>query len=553
MGRELFRANGATHTNPAFASTLASNVSASATSLAVATGDGAYLPSPTGGDFFRLRVGTNASNEVVRVTGRTGDTLACDALEASHTAGDDVKWTVSGETLEALRLPDPAGNTGKLLTTNGTDASWAGIETGGLVVTDFCTLTIGSAQSITRDSGLTLLNFDTTNTGNSSFLSAGDKGFKIPVGKAGYYQINFKNGFIWGSGLLNMYAATAVIQKNGVDLNIEDCTFGTGSSNGGNAGCKINVFSPIVYLADNDIITFKASAWSTTNDSDALNIGPEYTLASLIRYQQTQVGNITVEYDYVEKSTDVTVTSTNVAAQTTLISGSSVTYDGNTQVKIEFYCAGIYNSSGLPTLVHLFDGTTDLGKLCDVRTNSAVQYSIPIQGSTKIIPSNGAHTFHIKAWHTTGANSVANFSSANSYIKGFLRITNANPTVNLPIFKPSGTGHAIGIVPDTGATAGVTKFLCEDATWKNIYTYNGNVTYNFGSIANGEQSSTTLTVTGAILGDFVTHISSSIALSGLRLWGEVTATDTVTIYLSNMSGNPVDLSSGTFYVGVSKR
>jgi hypothetical protein len=35
----------------------------------------------------------------------------------------------------------------------------------------------------------------------------------------------------------------------------------------------------------------------------------------------------------------------------------------------------------------------------------------------------------------------------------------------LPLFGPSGTAHAPGIVPDPGATAGSTRFLREDGTW----------------------------------------------------------------------------------------
>ncbi len=35
----------------------------------------------------------------------------------------------------------------------------------------------------------------------------------------------------------------------------------------------------------------------------------------------------------------------------------------------------------------------------------------------------------------------------------------------LPLFGPSGTSHAAGIVPDPGATAGATRYLREDGTW----------------------------------------------------------------------------------------
>ena len=100
---ELFRADTGIHTNPPFISTLTSAVSATDTSFTVATGAGALLPSPTGGDYFRLRIGTNSAPEVVKVTARSGDVCTCDALTNNHTAGDDVIWTVSGETLEGLQ------------------------------------------------------------------------------------------------------------------------------------------------------------------------------------------------------------------------------------------------------------------------------------------------------------------------------------------------------------------------------------------------------------------------------------------------------------------
>jgi len=35
----------------------------------------------------------------------------------------------------------------------------------------------------------------------------------------------------------------------------------------------------------------------------------------------------------------------------------------------------------------------------------------------------------------------------------------------LPVFGPSGTSHAAGVVPDPGATAGATRYLREDGTW----------------------------------------------------------------------------------------
>ena len=39
------------------------------------------------------------------------------------------------------------------------------------------------------------------------------------------------------------------------------------------------------------------------------------------------------------------------------------------------------------------------------------------------------------------------------------------PAARLPVFGPSGATHAVGAVPDPGATAGATRYLREDGTW----------------------------------------------------------------------------------------
>lgn len=68
--------------------------------------------------------------------------------------------------------------------------------------------------------------------------------------------------------------------------------------------------------------------------------------------------------------------------------------------------------------------------------------------------------------------------SANTINVGTLNATTLNANVpassitsgvlnaaRLPVFGPSGTTHAVGAVPDPGATAGATRFLREDGTW----------------------------------------------------------------------------------------
>jgi len=67
-------------------------------------------------------------------------------------------------------------------------------------------------------------------------------------------------------------------------------------------------------------------------------------------------------------------------------------------------------------------------------------------------------------------------------------------------------------------------------------------TWNPSSIANGAEATTDVTVPGATLGDFAL-VSSDIDVADLSLTAQVTATDTVTVQLLNLTGAAVDLGS----------
>lgn len=76
-------------------------------------------------------------------------------------------------------------------------------------------------------------------------------------------------------------------------------------------------------------------------------------------------------------------------------------------------------------------------------------------------------------------------------------------------------------------------------------------TWNPSSIAAGATETTTVTVSGASLGDF-SLASFSLSLQGMQLTSYVSAANTVTVVLSNLTGSAVDLASGTLAVLVLK-
>ncbi len=72
----------------------------------------------------------------------------------------------------------------------------------------------------------------------------------------------------------------------------------------------------------------------------------------------------------------------------------------------------------------------------------------------------------------------------------------------------------------------------------------GSKVYDPPNIPTGTAASTTVTVTGALLGQQA-GAAFSLDLAGLYLTASVTAADTVTVTLVNPTGSDIDLASGT--------
>lgn len=82
-------------------------------------------------------------------------------------------------------------------------------------------------------------------------------------------------------------------------------------------------------------------------------------------------------------------------------------------------------------------------------------------------------------------------------------------------------------------------------------TLQGYGTFNPGSLDDGAGETTTLTVTGAALGDFVS-VASAIDLQGITVTGWVSAANTVSVRFQNETGGTIDLASATLRARVQK-
>lgn len=111
---------------------------------------------------------------------------------------------------------------------------------------------------------------------------------------------------------------------------------------------------------------------------------------------------------------------------------------------------------------------------------------------------------------------------------------------------------------DTGAGRGVLELASPDMIWALLANeINETLTpvsayIDFGSISASTAGTATVTVYGARGEDAVTVGLPSGLSTSVIPWGRVTADDTVTIYLYNPTGSPIDPAAGDFNVFVTK-
>lgn len=163
-----------------------------------------------------------------------------------------------------------------------------------------------------------------------------------------------------------------------------------------------------------------ASKLAVGSDGDVLTADSGETTG--MKWDTPAAGG-TTEYDYVERTTSLTVTATSEGTAQAVIDGNSVSYDGSTRIKIEFYAVYADCTSGQTLVILLVEDSTVKGWLAQINNIVAMG---GIKGERYLTPSNASHTYHIKAFKTGGTATIeggAGGSVAN--VPMFLRITQA--------------------------------------------------------------------------------------------------------------------------------
>ena len=105
----------------------------------------------------------------------------------------------------------------------------------------------------------------------------------------------------------------------------------------------------------------------------------------------------------------------------------------------------------------------------------------------------------------------------------------------------------IGLVVDVAGT----PESWSGSAWAPYGYLRGSNAYDPPSVAAGAAATTTVSVSGAALGDFA-EASFSLSLGGLRLSAYVSAANTVTVSFFNPTAGAIDLATGTLRASVRK-
>jgi hypothetical protein len=164
--------------------------------------------------------------------------------------------------------------------------------------------------------------------------------------------------------------------------------------------------------------------------------------------------------------------------------------------------------------------------------------SVSIDGPAASLRQLMFNTAGVNRWYIRANNTAETGSNAGSDLE-FSARDDSGAFLSLPLTITRSTGVVNATKLTIGSGTPILKVLSATATWDPPSTATGALS-----------TATTVTLTGAALGDNV-KASFSLALpDGCYLVAQVSATNTVKVQLANFSGSTQDLASGTLRVTV---
>lgn len=128
------------------------------------------------------------------------------------------------------------------------------------------------------------------------------------------------------------------------------------------------------------------------------------------------------EIGYTQFTSPVTVSSSNEASPTAVVSAGSLTFDGTT-VLIEFFAIRVDVVAGGDCLFNLWGDGADLGRIGQTGGSATTDFS-SVHCARRLTPSAASHTYQIQA-RQSGGNATVQVGPGGvaNFLPGFIRIT----------------------------------------------------------------------------------------------------------------------------------
>ena len=131
------------------------------------------------------------------------------------------------------------------------------------------------------------------------------------------------------------------------------------------------------------------------------------------------------EIGYDQITASVSVTSTAEATGTTVITAAAHTFDGKAVIAEFFAPVGLATgAAGKALTVSLFEGSTQIGRLCQIINITANAVAVPMIGKLRFTPSAGSHTYTVTAADSGGGGTISCGSGGTgAYPPAYIRFT----------------------------------------------------------------------------------------------------------------------------------
>lgn len=333
------------------------------------------------------------------------------------------------------------------------------------------------------------------------------------VGNAGLYA---DSAAIHGQGIYPLDFYSIYFERNYRNLNLVDCNvLNSSPTYSGTPASNVDIISYVNFVGDQrGNITFERGTIKTSRlkgddmfSDGVLNItSPMYSTYNLIQQRKLTVGSSFEKGDVTAQSVELVLNSNMNGSGNTGVDGATLNFGVCNSAAhagsgwIQQSIRRLDNTFGAALTYYHNTGTTRYNpdgtkrKLFELSNNRGAVF-VPVTTSVDPI-NNGEMHFEL----TSNTQLKIKVKGSDGIVR-----ENVNPMISV------------------------------------------SVAYDPPTLAPGIIQSTTITLTGVRLGDFVV-CSFNKSLSGTRLWAEITSADTVTVYHQNPTTTTVDVASGAIAV-----